>query len=193
MQIMSSLPFTDQQCFFVAIFVFIILGFQRGWRRELISLVFILLGVFLVNSGNFKTVSSFLTRIPNMIGFLITGSQTSANPVIQPVANVLGPWGPLLLFAAIVVVGYLVGNKAFPKPATPSDRFLGIIPAIISGAFVLVYLGSFFPKDATGHTVFSVAVQSPDPANYISVIIVIAIVAVVVALIAARAKKPAKK
>jgi hypothetical protein len=56
-----------------------------------------------------------------------------------------------------------------------------------------VYLGSFFPKDATGHSIFTVAVQSPDPANYISVIIVIAIVAVVIALIAARAKKPAKK
>ena len=102
---MSSLPFTDQQCFVVAIVVFIILGFQRGWRRELISLVFILLAVFLVTPGNFKTVGTFLTRIPNMIGFLITGSQTSANPVIQPVSNVLGSWGPLLLFVIIAVVG----------------------------------------------------------------------------------------
>lgn len=190
---MSSLPFTDQQCFFVAIFVFIILGFQRGWRRELISLIFILLGVFLVNPGNFKTVSSFLVRIPSMVGLLITGSQTSANPVVQPVANALGPWGPLLLFAVIVVLGYLIGNKIFPKPATPSDRFFGIIPAMISGAFVLVYLGSFFPKDTNGHSIFTVALQSPDPANYISVLVVIAIVAVVIALIAARAKRPAKK
>ena len=97
---MSSLPFTDQQCFFVAIFVFIILGFQRGWRRELISLVFILLGVFLVNPGNFKTVSSFLTRIPNMVGFLITGSQTSANPVMSAGLECVRPMGAVAAFCS---------------------------------------------------------------------------------------------
>ena len=39
----------------------------------------------------------------------------------------------------------------------------------------------------------AVAVQAPDPANYVPVIFAIAIVSLVVALIAARAKKPPAK
>ena len=71
----------------------------------------------------------------------------------------------------------------------PQERFVGIVPAVISGAFVLAYLNSYFPKDSTGQSLFTVAVQPPDPGNYVPVIFVIAVVAVVIALIAARAKK----
>jgi hypothetical protein len=190
---MSSLPFTDQQCFFAAMLVFIVVGFQRGWRRELISLVFVLLGVFLVNPNNARNVGAFLARIPSTIGLLITGSQSTGSQVSQPVESFFGPWGPLLFFAIIMAIGYIVGNRAFPKPATPVERFIGIIPAVVTGAFVLSYLSSFFARDATGRSIFTVAVQPPDPGNFVPIILVIVILALIIALVASRTKKPAKK
>ncbi|MBV9231410.1 MAG: hypothetical protein JOZ18_19020 [Chloroflexi bacterium] len=190
---MSSLPFTEQQCFFVVMLAFIVIGFQRGWRRELVTLVFVLLGVFLVRQDTGRTFAQFLARLPGTITFFMTG--TPQPGVAGPATSPLGPWGSLLLFAIVMGVGYFVGNKAFPaKPATPQERFIGIVPAVISGAFVLAYLDSFLPKDASGRSALVVNVQSPDPGNYVPVIFVIAVVAVVIALIAARAKKsPAKK
>jgi len=187
-----SLPFTDQQCFFIAILAFAVAGFQRGWRRELVSLVFVLLAVFLVRPDSSKSFASFIVRLPETFVFLITGKQ---QPVVSPPDNVfLGQFGSLLLFAVIVAIGYFVGNKAFPaKPSVPQERFIGIVPAIISGAFVLAFLSNFFPKNPAGQSQFTVAVQPPDPSNYVPAIFVIAIIAVIVALIAARSKKTAAK
>lgn len=59
-----SLPFTDQQCFFIAIVIFAVIGFQRGWRREVVSLAFILLAVLLVRPDSSRAVSEFLSRLP---------------------------------------------------------------------------------------------------------------------------------
>ncbi len=188
-----SLPFTDQQCFFVAILVFAVAGFQRGWRRELVSLVFILLAVFLVRPDSSKTFSQVVSRVPSTFSFLVTGTaQGGGGGAVS--GGFLGPLGSLLIFLVIVAIGYVVGNKAFGRPTTPQERFIGIIPAIVSGAFVLAFLSNFFPKDAAGRSLFTVAVQPPDPGNYLPVLFVIAVVALVVALIAARTKKtPAKK
>ncbi len=188
-----SLPFTDQQCFFIAIVVFAAIGFQRGWRREVVSLAFILLAVLLVRPDSSRTFGQFLSRLPATAAFLVSGTSQQSAPV--PANGFLGPLGSVLIFAAIAVIGYFVGNRAFPaKPSTPQERLIGIVPAIISGAFVLGFLSNFFPKNPAGQSLFTVAIQPPDPGNYVPVIFVIAVVVVVVALIAARAKKtPAKK
>jgi len=189
---MSLVPLADYQCFYVAILVFVVVGFQRGWRRELVTLVFVLLGFFLLISPNSsKTVFDFIARLPSVIGYLFTGSGQS---VVAPSGNFLGPWGSLILFGLVVAAGYYVGNKAFPKPSTPPERFIGVIPGVISGAFIIGYLNLFVKgAQAPGPSNLTVAVQTPDPSTYIPVIFVIMIVAVVVALIAARAKKPAPK
>lgn len=188
-----SLPFTDQQCFFVAILVFAIVGFQRGWRRELVSLVFILLAVFLVRPDSSKTFGQFLGRLPSTLSYLLTGTAQSSAPP-PATSSFMGPLGSLLLFIVIGAIGYLVGNKVFAKPTTPQERFIGIVPAIISGAFVLAFVSNFFPRNAAGRSLFTVAIQPPDPGNYLPVIFVIAVVSLVVGLIAARTKKtPAKK
>ncbi|HEU5230571.1 MAG TPA: hypothetical protein VFU49_22305 [Ktedonobacteraceae bacterium] len=188
-----SLPFTDQQCFFVAILVFAVVGFQRGWRREMVSLVFVLMAVFLVRPDSSKSFGQAVSRLPGTFSFLVTGTAQSG-PANAGGVNLLGPLGSLLIFVAIAAVGYLVGNKAFGKPTTPQERIIGIVPAIVSGAFVLAFLSNFFPKNPAGQSLFTVAIQPPDPGNYLPVIFLIAVTALVVALIAARTKKtPAKK
>ena len=196
---MSSLPFTASECFFVAILVFIVVGFQRGWRRELITLVFVLLAVILIRpstDGGF--IASIFARIPALFSYLFTGSTQTGSTGAAISNNFLGPWGTLLIFAIVVAIGYVVGNRAFPKPTNPTERFIGIVPSVISGAFILGYLtsGNFFAKNQQGQSFFSVVVQPPDPTNYMPILLVIGIIAVVVGLIAGRAKKaapPAKK
>ena len=187
---MSSLPFTAQQCFFVAILVFVIVGFQRGWRRELITLIFVLLAVVLIRPGN-NIITSLFNRLLSALGYLATGSTGSSTAIST---NFLGAWGTMLAFALVVALGYVVGNRVFPKPTNPADRIIGVVPSIISGAFILFYLtsGNFFAKDTQGQSFFSIVVQPPDPTRYVPVIFVIAIIAAIVGLImASRAKKPA--
>ena len=196
---MSSLPFTAQQCFFVAILVFIVVGFQRGWRRELVTLVFVLLAVLLIRPGSGGGfIGELFARIPAVFGYIATGSTNTTATASTATSNFLGPWGTLLAFALVVAIGYVVGQRAFPKPTTPTERFLGIVPSVISGAFILGYLtsGNFFAKNQQGQSFFSIVVQPPDPTNFVPVIFAIAIIAVVIGLIAGRAKKsapPAKK
>jgi hypothetical protein len=183
-----SLPFSEQQCFFVAILVFIVLGFQRGWKRELISLVFILLASFIVHPNTSIVVGNFLTRLLGAVG---GSSATHPSPVTQVTSLFGSSFWSLIIFAGLVILGYYVGNRAFPQPATPHERFIGIVPAVVSGAFVLGYLSNYF-KTTAGSSSLKVDMQSPDPLNYIAVIFMIAIVAVVVAVIALR-HKPVKK
>jgi hypothetical protein len=190
---LSSLPFTSQECFFVAILAFIVVGFQRGWRREIITLVFVLLAVVLIRPGSGNVFSQFIGRVFSSISYLIFGSQGNSSSSATSFLD--GGLGTLFLFALVVVLGYVIGNRVFPRPASPVDRFLGVIPAVISGAFILYYLvnGGFFGKTAQGQSIFSVVVQPPDPSNYLSIIFIIAIIASIIAFAMSRGKKPAAK
>ncbi|GHO74361.1 hypothetical protein KSD_21320 [Ktedonobacter sp. SOSP1-85] len=183
-----SLPFSETQCFYVAILAFIVIGFQRGWKRELVSLVFVLLAIFLVRPDSGKSFSDFLNRLPSVFGFLVTGN-TTGTPTTPTTNFLLGPWGAIILFAAVVGLGYFIGNKAFPRPGAPAERFIGVIPGIVSGAFIMAFLSSLIPKSANGQSFLTVAVQTPDPGNFVPILFLIAIVAVIVALIASRTKK----
>ena len=182
------MPFTASECFYVAIFAFIVIGFMRGWRRELVSLVFVLLAVVLIRPGISDAIEQFFSRLV----YILTNSSSSTT------LPSLGVWGTLFLFGVVVLIGYLVGNRVFPKPATPAEQIIGVIPGIISGAFIMFYLvnGDFFSKTADGQSVFSVVVQPPNPLNYIPIMFIVSVVALVVALIMSRTKKaapPAKK
>src|SRR5258708_25885693 len=191
---MSLLPLADYQCFYIAILAFIVIGFQRGWRRELVSLVFVLLGFFILISPNSsRTFFDFVARLPSVLAYLFSGSTQGST--IAPPANFLGPWGSLLLFAVVVGLGYYVGNRAFPKRAALAERFIGVIHGIISGAFIIGFVNVFLKAGAStpGSSNVTVNVQAPDPSSYVPVILVIAIVAVVVALIASRTKKSGAK
>jgi hypothetical protein len=186
-----SLPFTEQQCFFVVILAFIVTGFMRGWRRELMSLVFVLLASFIVRQDTSNTVGGVISRMPAVIGYAASGSSP------QPTANTTflgGPFWSLIIFASIVGLGYYIGNRAFPLPCTSQERFIGVVPSVIAGAFVLGYLSSYF-RTSGGRSALTVDVQSPDPMNYLAIIFIIAIIAVVVAMFVARRKNapPAKK
>ena len=64
------LPLNSQQCFFITMLVFIVVGFSRGWRREVMSLVFVLLAVVLIHPDTSDALNGFLARLGNFITFL---------------------------------------------------------------------------------------------------------------------------
>ncbi|HZR42960.1 MAG TPA: hypothetical protein VFB12_22765 [Ktedonobacteraceae bacterium] len=190
------LPLSEQQCFFVAILAFAVIGFQRGWRRESLTLVFVLLAFVLIQPASSRAIGTFLGRIPAGVGYITTGTGSTA-ATTTPADFLGGAFGSLLIFAGLVGLGYYLGNRAFPKPALPQDRFIGVVPAVISGGFILNYLSQYLPKNTAGQPYVAVNVPAPDATNMVPVIFVVAIVSVVIALIVARAKKaqpgPGKK
>jgi hypothetical protein len=186
------LPLTSQQCFAVTIFVFIFAGFMRGWRREIMSLVFILIAVALIHPHTSDDVNGFMARLGNFIAYLGGSGQLNAPPS-SPTPGLVGPFWSLIIFVLIVALGYYVGNKVFPVPTNHHDRFLGVIPAIIAGAFVIFYLSDYV-KATAGSANVQVQVAPPEPSTYVPMIFVLALVALVAGLIASRFKKaPAKK
>src|SRR5437660_2425503 len=191
---MATLPFTDSECFFFAILAFAVVGFYRGWKKEVLSLLFILIAAFLVRPSSGGGFTEMLARLPATISYLLTGT-VSPPSAPAPTNAFLGPLGPILAFLLIAALGYYLGEKAFPKPATPTERILGILPAITAGTLFLGFLNSsnFFAKDTQGHPVFSIMLQPPDPGQFVPVLLVISILVVIGGLIATRAKKTAGK
>jgi hypothetical protein len=194
---MVTLPIGELTCFYIAMLAFIVVGFQRGWKRELITLVFVLLGAFFIQPTSTTGFSSFLGRLTAGVGFIFTGKAQTSTTTPSFLPGLFGSWGPLIIFAAVVALGYFVGSKAFPRPSTPSERFIGIVPAIVYGAVILSYLGSYLRASGGNSNVVSINLTSPDPSNYVPIIFVIAIVAVIVGMLVSRTKKaagpPAKK
>lgn len=187
-----ALLLTAPQCFFIAILAFAVVGFQRGWRREVISLVFILAGVLFLYLNGGRGVAQFLfTRLP-VVFQDATGANTSAASTSPSDSQVLIT--TFLVFVVIVGVGYVVGNRAFPPPTAPSDRILGIIPSIVSGYAIILYITTAFSRTP----LITIGVNTPSQAllsSYMVVIFVISAILVVISLVASNAKKgpPPKK
>lgn len=179
---------TAPQCFFIAIIAFGIFGIYRGWRREIISLVFILGGVlFLVLAHNGLPQFIFV-NLPRAITTLLTGA-APAQPAdkISP-TDARSTLTIALFFVAFVVIGYLVSYRAAPKAVTPSEHILGVIPGVVAGYAILSFV-----TNALGQTsLFSVDVSTPSQnliSSYLLVIFIVAVVAIIAGLIAASTKK----
>jgi hypothetical protein len=174
------------QCFFIIIFAFAVIGLMRGWRREIVSLAFTLAAVLIVGLGG---------------GALVAEALFVRLPLALQDPNNLHPPGPPstletdivtgLTLVTIIALGYIVGNKAFPKPMLPAERIWGAIPAIIAGIAVygmISRLTSLFNKSPA----FTFAVPNPSSdmiGNYLLLIFVVLIVLVIIGLVSSRSKK----
>ena len=181
-------------CFFIIILAYAIVGFIRGWMRELISLLFYIIAFFLLSPSGNQSLTVVLARLSSASSYVITGR--SQGNGMNTTASFLGPWVSFLIFILLIAIGYYLGNKAFREPVTISGRLLGILPALIEGTLVIIFLNSsnFFARDENGQLVFTL--QPPDPGQFLLILLVIGILASIGALIAAGIRSrgsPAKK
>lgn len=184
-----SLSLTAPQCFFLVILVFAVVGFQRGWKRELVSLGFSLGAVLFLYLGGGNGMAQFVfVRLPVIAQVIAGGANANAHTSSNAVSTNDVLITTVITFIIIIGAGYLIGNKAFPRPATPAERLLGILPAIVSGYFLMLYVTNVLTK--TSLITFGVATPSQGAVgNYMLIIFIVAVVVVVAALIATSAKK----
>jgi hypothetical protein len=184
---------TAPQCFFIAIIAFGVIGFQRGWRREVISLAFTLTGILFLVFGSLGLTQVLLINLPRAMQALLSGSYTA-----QP-ATTISTGDPRVVFCTAgafifsIVMGYWVSRRAAPSPSSAAERVFGIIPGVISGYAILTFVSNTFIKTAF----FTFNVNTPNQtlvSSYLLIIFIVVVVAVIVALVAASTwKKPAGK
>jgi hypothetical protein len=181
---------TAPQCFFLVILIFAVVGFQRGWKRELVSLGFSLGAVLFLYLGGGNGLAQFVfIRLPVIAQVVVSNSGKAPAPSSTTVPATDTLIVTIVTFIVMIGAGYLIGNKAFPKPASPPERLLGILPAIVSGYFLMLYVTNVLTKAS----LITFGVSTPNQGvvgNYMLIIFVIAVVVVVAALIATSAKKP---
>ncbi|MFL5627278.1 MAG: hypothetical protein ACJ788_17010 [Ktedonobacteraceae bacterium] len=179
---------TAPQCFFLAIIAFGVIGFQRGWRREIISLAFILTGILFLVFGSLGVAQFVFVNLPRAAQALLTGTSTT-----QPAATISTSDPRLaistgLVFVGFIALGYMVSRRVAPGPASAAERIWGLVPAVISGYAILTFITNAFGKTA----LFTVNVNTPNQnliGSYLLVIFIVVVIAIIVALIAASSKK----
>jgi hypothetical protein len=181
---------TALQFFLIAILAFGIVGFQRGWRREIVSLAFTLTGILFLTFGSQGLAHFIYISLPRALSTLTNGIT-----FIQPASSIATDDPRVAISAAItfllfIILGFLVSNRVAPKPAGTSEKLFGVIPGIIGGYAIMTFLS----KALTYSSLFRFDVHTPDQSligSYLLVIFIIIVVVVVLALISAGSKKSA--
>ena len=174
------------QCLFLVVLVFAVLGFMRGWRREILSVAFILAAVLVTGIGGGTAVAQLIfVRIP--LAF-----QDPNNLQKPPAPNTTEiAVATALTFIALIIIGYLIGNKVFPKPSTPAERVWGVIPGIIAGLAIYFTISQIAPALTKGPAI-GLLVSSPNQnviGNSLLLIFIVLVVLVIIGLITSNTKK----
>jgi len=179
------------QFYLIIIAIFAIIGFARGWRREVISMAFIVPTVLFLYIGGGNGLASFFLRVPYGTNLFTGGAVGPKTPPPPPDANQVLVVSVITLIVAIAL-GFLVGNRAFKPTGTPTERFLGIIPGLAEGVAIIAMIGRLFASNPQ----ITVGTATPNPNNLgngFLVIFLIAVAALIIGLLARRVGKGSKK
>jgi hypothetical protein len=120
-----------------------LIGFQRGWKRETISLAAVITSVaFLLFGGGPAMAFLLFVGVP----FLFRAIQNSAQNTGVQGQSLPSPDSSAIIVASvaffllIIGLGYAIGNRFVDKPKTPVQNVLGLIPAGISGYILATYV-----------------------------------------------------
>ena len=190
-----NLTLQSPQCFALIIFFFGFVGFLQGWRRSVVLMGFTLAAVLFLYIGNASGIAEILfVRIPETIN-VISGGAIGPKTLPPPSsAEVL--IAELATLGVTMLLGFIIGGRAFPSTkagnvtftAHTSERFLGIIPGLVTGYALITYLSHIF--SATQSVSLGVATPNPNTvSSYIVVLVIIAIIAIILGLLVARLGK----
>src|SRR2546425_13111557 len=94
------------QWFFIAIVIFGLIGFQRGWRREIISLAFIVTGILFLMFGQVSLAQFIFVNLPRAVEALLTGATaTQPAPTISSSDPRVGI-STTIAFIVFIALGY---------------------------------------------------------------------------------------
>src|SRR5436309_16036539 len=105
---------TAQQCFFIAIVGFAVFGFQRGWRREIISLAFILTGILFLLFGSQGLAQFVFINLPRAMQALFTGITPTQPPETIAAGDPRVAVATAITFIVFVALGYLLSQRLSP-------------------------------------------------------------------------------
>src|SRR5260370_8771954 len=149
------------QFYLIVIAIFAIIGFARGWRRELISMAFIVPSVlFLYVGGGDGLAGFFLQRIPYGTNFLTDGAVGPKTLPPPPGPNQVLVVAIIALIVAIVL-GFLVANRAFKPTGTPPERLLGIFPGLVKAIATSSMIGRRLARSPK----LTAGTAAPNPTN----------------------------
>jgi hypothetical protein len=141
----ASLSFTIVVA--VAVLLFGLLGFRRGWLREVSTLAGLLVA-WLILVAAASPIINVLNRLYWMIRFTAAGGFDSDSPAAvvqelrhQPLVDPRHP-GVFLaaLFCILAVVAFVAANRFAPPAASAAARGIGVLVGIANG-YLVAYLG----------------------------------------------------
>src|SRR5947209_18553413 len=113
---------TAPQCFFLAIIAFGVLGFQRGWRREIISLAFILTGILFLVFGSLGVAQFVFVNLPHAAQALLSGSSTNQSASTITAGDWRVAFFTALVFIVFIALCYLISNRLCAKHSGTAER-----------------------------------------------------------------------
>src|SRR6266704_1960547 len=117
--------FTVQDALFlISIIIFGIIGYRRGWQRETVSLLFILVGLGFLNLNGGTYLSKILYQF-------LENKPISDTALLHSHHNVL-VFVTIASLIVIVALGYIIGSRS-PKAKDGQARTLGLIPCFLPG------------------------------------------------------------
>jgi len=161
----------------------------------LVVLAFTLAAILFLFIGGAGGIAHYLfVSVPQIIGIATSGA-FGAKPGTTP----LPPNSNEVLISALValglatLLGFLIGGRAYPPEkvgnitftAHTRDRFIGIIPGMVTGYAVISYISHLFASSPS----VAVGLITPSPdvlGSYIVILFIIAVVAIVIGLLTAR-------
>jgi hypothetical protein len=134
----------------VAVVLFAILGFQRGWLRETASLAGLLVAWLAVLTLG-ETFVAFANRLFLMTRFTLAGGYDSLSPGVildslrrEPLIDPRHPDVILgILFLALAVGSFVVVSRIAPEASAASARALGLLVGVANG-YLVSYLALRF-------------------------------------------------
>lgn len=188
-----ALLLSSGQCFFIVMLAFGLLGFIQGWRRAVILTAFTLAGVlFLSLKGGSGLADIIFVRLP-VLWQEFTNPGGSVTVPNSPSAITVF-YVTLFTFLAIVVAGYLIGQRAFDTKSSagsPYSRLIGIIPGLVTGYFFITYLSGLFNSAVVS---FGVSTPGQDILNSsLPVLFLVVVVVLILGLITTRVRKGGAK
>jgi hypothetical protein len=178
---------TSLQFFIIAIVAFGIVGFQRGWRREIVSLAFTLTGILFLTFGSLGLANFVFVHFPRALSTLTSGTlgvpSASSIDANDPRVAV----SATITFLLFIILGFLVSNRVAQKPAGPPEKLFGVIPGVIGGYAIMTFL-----SNALSNSSLHFDINTPDQqhiGSYLSVIFIIIVIVIILALISASFKK----